>query len=123
MMSTNLQRVRRLTTSNTTLLPDSVISDLLYDNTDPVTEVVNLNLAIADAFDYMASQTEGGDVKSWTRGPTSVTFGETYRAMALRYRALAGVSSIGAGVAITVGTRTRADFPDGSNDPEFHLDP
>jgi hypothetical protein len=102
---TDLLRVRYKTTLNETLLPDAIINDFIAEYTSDGT--VDLNAAIADSFDYMAAATgDGYDVKSWTRGQTSMQFSTTLRESAAYYR---GLSDSGPG--IEQRTLSRADYP------------
>lgn len=120
MALTPLQRIRYKTTLDQTLLPDSVILDLILANTDLYTNVWDFFATLADAFDYMAAALTtaaqgAGVVKSYTVGTTAVTYASTFSDAALYWRNRAGIG----GGTITQRTITRADYPTTADDTEF----
>lgn len=104
MALTPVLRVRYKTSRNETLLPDGVIEDFIAQNT--ADGVWNFELTVADVFDYLASESNGETLKSWSRGNTSETYSQTFTDAAAYWRGLGG----GGGARIVVGHLTRADY-------------
>lgn len=108
--------IRYKTTRDVELLPDDVLGDLIDINT--ANGEVNINLAIADVYDYLASGSpEAGTLSRWTRGPVSVELQTSYRSLADYYRTLGGTGRIG----IEMGVLSRADYSDSQAEAEFSV--
>jgi hypothetical protein len=107
-------QVRYKTSLDETLLPTSVIQDLIDAETDPTTQVWNFAATIADVFEYLiAASTRAGTsmgggliAKSYTVGQTSVTFADTLYDMVQYWRARSGQE----GKVLTAGKVTRLDY-------------
>jgi hypothetical protein len=102
MALTALEQVRNKTTIDTAKLTDEMIRELLAANDDVI------DLAVADALEYIASKQEYTSV---TRGGISVSGPTAFdRSKYYRARGERAVADAAAGDAIQIGKMTRTDL-------------